>query len=74
MVDRAVAPIHTQGIGNLYRTCHRLRQRHDISSTWHSAYLRRPAIRVGNTYMRGLYDVGYELAAQGVPWMKERPG
>ena len=26
-----------------------------------------------NDYMRALYDVGYELAAQGFSWMKTPP-
>ena len=73
---RAVSSlIHTQGVGDLFRM-YAAAQRDDVDFNLAfipSTFTVPHAQDFDNAYMRALYDVGYELAAQGFPWMKVPP-
>lgn len=74
---RAVsALIHTQGIGDLYQiflTCQR--DEVDFNLAAIPASFDVPHREEFDTeYMRALFDLGYEMAAQNYPWQKVPPG
>jgi hypothetical protein len=80
---RAISSLmQTQGIGDLYRI-YLTTQRDgvDFNLTSIPASFNTPhTTQFDTTYMRSLYQTGYDLAAKGVPWAKvppryvERPG
>jgi predicted acylesterase/phospholipase RssA len=73
---RAVSSlIHTQGLGDLFRM-YAATQRDGVDfnlgfipSTFNVPHVEE----FDNTYMRALYDVGYELALGGFAWLKAPP-
>ena len=74
---RAVSSlIHTQGIGDLYQiflTCQRDGVDFNLASI--PASFDVPHREEFDTeYMRALFNLGYEMAAQNYPWQKEPPG
>jgi predicted acylesterase/phospholipase RssA len=77
IAGRAVASlIHTQGIGDLYRI-YATAQRDgvDFNLAFIPATFQVPhPEEFDNTYMRALYDVGYDMALKGFPWQKTPPG
>jgi predicted acylesterase/phospholipase RssA len=77
IAGRAVASlIHTQGIGDLYRT-YATAQRDgvDFNLTYIPPTFNAPhKEEFDNDYMRKLYDVGYDFAVKGLPWLKALPG
>ena len=75
MGARIPSLIHTQGVGDLFRM-HAAAQRDRVEfnlafipSTFDVPHV----AEFDNEYMRALYDVGYEPATQGFPWMKTPP-
>ena len=77
IAGRAVASlIHTQGIGDLYRI-YATTQRDgvDFNLAFIPFSFNAPhKEEFDNEYMRALYDVGYDLAVKGYPWLKTPPG
>ena len=77
IAGRAVASlIHTQGIGDLYRI-YATTQRDgvDFNLAFIPSSFNAPhKEEFDNEYMRALYDVGYDLAVKGYPWLKTPPG
>jgi len=77
IAGRAVASlIHTQGIGDLYRI-YATAQRDgvDFNLAFIPSSFNAPhKEEFDNEYMRALYDVGYDLAVKGYPWLKTPPG
>lgn len=77
IAGRAIASmIHTQGIGDLYRI-YATAQRDgvDFNLTFIPSSFNAPhKEEFDNAYMRQLYDVGYNLALKGLPWLKVPPG
>ena len=77
IAGRAVASlIQSQGIGDLYRI-YATTQRDGVDfnlafipSTFDAPHKEE----FDNAYMRALYDVGYDMAAEGLPWQKTPPG
>ena len=77
IAGRAVASlITTQGIGDLYRIyAIAQRDRVDFNLAYIPASFNAPHPQEFDTdYMRALFKVGYDLAAQGQPWVKRPPG
>lgn len=73
---RAVSSlIHTQGIGDLFRIYATAeRDGVDFNLGFIPPTFSTPHPEdFDQTYMRALYDVGYDLALQGFPWMKAPP-
>jgi hypothetical protein len=74
---RAVASlIHSQGIGDLYRI-YATAQRDGVDfnlafipANFNAAHPEE----FDNTYMRALYQVGYDTMLNGFPWLKVPPG
>jgi predicted acylesterase/phospholipase RssA len=77
IAGRAVASlIHTQGIGDIYRM-YATTQRDgvDFNLGFIPSSFNAPHKEEFDTeYMRQLYDVGYEMALKGYPWLKAPPG
>jgi predicted acylesterase/phospholipase RssA len=77
IAGRAVSSlIHTQGIGDLYRM-YATTQRDgvDYNLAFIPSSFNAPHKEDFDTeYMRQLYDVGYEMASKGFPWLKAPPG
>lgn len=77
IAGRAVASlIHSQGIGDLYRI-YATAQRDgvDFNLTFIPSTFNVPhKEEFDNEYMRQLYDVGYDFAVKGLPWIKVPPG
>ncbi|MBF6024020.1 patatin-like phospholipase family protein [Lysobacter niastensis] len=77
IIGRAIASlIQTQGIGDLYRI-YAISQRDEVD--FNLAYIpesfNAPHKEEFDTaYMRALFDVGYEQASKGYPWVKRPPG
>ena len=74
---RAVASlIHSQGIGDLYRIYATAeRDQVDFNLGFIPASFKVPhKEEFDNAYMRALYDLGYQMMAQGFPWLKAPPG
>ncbi len=72
----ASSMVHTQGIGDLYREFLGARK---FGFDFNLAYIpqdfdQEPSEMFDRDYMRALYDLGYELAADGYPWLKVPPG
>jgi predicted acylesterase/phospholipase RssA len=76
IAGRAVGSlIHTQGIGDLYRI-YATAQRDgvDFNLAFIPSSFNAPhKEEFDNAYMRQLYDVGYDMALQGFPWLKTPP-
>ena len=73
---RAISSLlHTQGIGDLYRIYATAdRDGVDFNLGFIPPTFTTPHPEdFDQTYMRALYDVGYNLAIQGFPWMKAPP-
>jgi predicted acylesterase/phospholipase RssA len=73
---RAVSSlIHTQGLGDLFRMyAAAQRDRVDFNLGFIPSTFNVPHVEeFDNTYMRALYDVGYEQALGGFPWLKAPP-
>jgi len=68
--------IQTQGIGDIYRIyATAQRDSVDFNLTFIPPTFNAPhKEEFDNEYMRKLYDVGYEFAAKGTPWVKVPPG
>ena len=68
--------ITTQGVGDLYRIyAIAQRDRVDFNLAYIPASFNAPHPQEFDTdYMRALFKVGYDLAAQGQPWVKRPPG
>ena len=68
--------IHTQGVGDLYQiflTCKRDGVDFNLAAIPASFdVLHREMF--DTEYMRALFDLGYQMAAQNYPWQKEPPG
>jgi hypothetical protein len=77
IAGRAVASlIYSQGIGDLYRI-YATAQRDgvDFNLTFIPSTFNFPhKEEFDNEYMRQLYDVGYDFAVKGLPWIKVPPG
>jgi len=77
IAGRAVASlIYSQGIGDLYRI-YATAQRDgvDFNLTYIPSTFNFPhKEEFDNEYMRQLYDVGYDFAVKGLPWLKVPPG
>ena len=77
IAGRAVASlIHTQGLGDLYRI-YATAQRDSVDFNLGfipSTFDEPHPEEFDNTYMRALYDVGYDMALKGFPWQKLPPG
>ncbi|HMJ49048.1 MAG TPA: patatin-like phospholipase family protein [Burkholderiales bacterium] len=77
IAGRAVASlIYSQGIGDLYRI-YATAQRDgvDFNLTYIPSTFNFPhKEEFDNEYMRQLYDVGYDFAVKGLPWIKVPPG
>ena len=74
---RAVASlIHSQGIGDLYRIyATSERDEVDFNLGFIPANFNEPhPEEFDNTYMRALYQVGYDTMLNGFPWLKVPPG
>ena len=74
---RAVASlIHSQGIGDLYRIYATAeRDEVDFNLAFIPASFNAPhPEEFDNTYMRALYNVGYDTMSKGFPWLKVPPG
>ncbi len=76
IAGRAVSSlIHTQGIGDLYRI-YATAQRDGVDYNLAfipSSFNAPHKEEFDNVYMRELYDVGYDLALKGFPWLKTPP-
>jgi predicted acylesterase/phospholipase RssA len=76
IAGRAVGSlIHTQGIGDLYRIYATAeRDGVDYNLAFIPSSFNAPhKEEFDNAYMRQLYDVGYDMALKGVPWLKTPP-
>jgi predicted acylesterase/phospholipase RssA len=77
IAGRSVASlIYSQGVGDLYRI-YATTQRDgvDFNLTFIPPTFNAPhKEEFDNEYMRKLYDVGYDFAAKGTPWVKVPPG
>lgn len=74
---RAIASlIHSQGLGDLYRIYATTRRDGvDFNLAFIPASFNAPhKEEFDNEYMRQLYDVGYDMASKGFPWLKTPPG
>jgi predicted acylesterase/phospholipase RssA len=74
---RAVASlIHSQGIGDLYRIYATAeRDEVDFNLAFIPSNFNAPhPEEFDNTYMRALYQVGYDTMINGFPWLKVPPG
>lgn len=68
--------IHTQGIGDLYQiylTCQRDGVDFNLAAIPASFKVHRRE-EFDTEYMRALFNLGYEMAAQNYPWQKKPPG
>lgn len=74
---RAVASlIHSQGLGDLYRIYATTRRDGvDFNLAFIPSSFNAPhKEEFDNEYMRKLYGTGYDMALQGMPWLKAPPG
>ncbi|MGH7311184.1 MAG: hypothetical protein ACREK6_21090 [Candidatus Rokuibacteriota bacterium] len=76
IAQRAIASlIHTQGVGDLYRI-YLTAQRDglDFNLAYIPAHFNDPhKADFDPTFMRALFETGYDMAAQGYPWEKVPP-
>ena len=77
IAGRSIASlIHSQGIGDTYRI-YAIAERDgvDFNLTFIPSSFNFPhKEEFDNQYMRKLYEVGYDQAAKGLPWVKTPPG
>jgi hypothetical protein len=69
--------IKTQGVGDLYRLysfAKRDKIDYNLAAIPTDQAPTRPAEPFNRNYMNQLFDLGYEMASQGYPWMKHPPG
>ena len=77
IAGRAISSlIQTQGMGDLYRI-YSIAQRDGLD--FNLAYIPKSFTRTlkepfETAYMKDLYDVGYDMAVKGFPWVKSPPG
>jgi hypothetical protein len=75
---RAVATlIKTQGVGDLYRLyafAKRDKMDYNLAAIPLDSAPTRPKELFNRNYMNQLFDLGYEMASHGYPWMKHPPG
>ena len=77
IAGRAISSlIQTQGVGDLYRI-YLISQRDGLD--FNLAYIPKSFTRTlkepfETAYMKDLYDVGYDMAVKGYPWVKAPPG
>lgn len=77
IAKRAISSlIQTQGVGDLYRIyLAAQRDRMDFNLAYIPMSFRTPLEEPFDTeYMRQLFEIGYDLAAKGYPWVKSPPG
>jgi len=76
--SRAIATlIKTQGIGDLYRLylfAQRDNMAYNLAAIPTDLAPTRPREPFNQAYMTALFDLGYEMAAKGYPWLKHPPG
>jgi predicted acylesterase/phospholipase RssA len=73
---RAISSLmHTQGIGDLYRIFQTTRDDHvDFNLAYIPSTFKTPhTAQFDTSYMRSLYQTGYDMAAAGYPWQKTPP-
>ena len=77
IAEKAVSSlIKTQGIGDLYRL-YAIAKRDGIDYNYIDIpidFAAEEKSPFDNSYMRALYDQGYEMGRKGVPWKKAPPG
>jgi Patatin-like phospholipase len=69
--------IKTQGVGDLYRLysfAKRDKMDYNLAAIPTDLAPTRPKEMFNCNYMNELFDLGYEMASQGYPWMKYPPG
>jgi predicted patatin/cPLA2 family phospholipase len=69
--------IKTQGVGDLYRLyafAKRDKMDYNLAAIPLDAAPTRPKEIFNRNYMNQLFDLGYEMASQGYPWMNHPPG
>jgi hypothetical protein len=69
--------IKTQGVGDLYRLysfAKRDKMDYNLAAIPTDLAPTRPKEPFNRIYMNELFDLGYEMASQGYPWMKHPPG
>jgi predicted patatin/cPLA2 family phospholipase len=69
--------IKTQGVGDLYRLysfAKRDKIDYNLAAIPTDLAPTRPAEPFNRNYMNQLFDLGYEMASEGYPWMKHPPG
>jgi predicted patatin/cPLA2 family phospholipase len=75
---RAIATlIKTQGIGDLYRLysfAKRDKMDYNLAAIPEDLAPAHPKEQFNQNYMNQLFDLGYEMASQGYPWLKYPPG
>lgn len=77
IASRAISSlIQTQGVGDVYRIYFAAnRDGFDFKLTYIPESFTTPLKEPFETaYMKELFTLGYELAAKGIPWVKEPPG
>jgi hypothetical protein len=78
IAGRAISTlIKTQGIGDLYRLysfAKRDKIDYNLAAIPTDQAPTRPAEPFNRNYMNQLFDLGYEMASQGYPWLKHPPG
>lgn len=76
--SRAIATlIKTQGIGDLYRLylfAQRDKMAYNLAAIPTDLAPTRPREPFNQAYMNALFNLGYEMAAKGYPWLKHPPG
>ncbi len=76
--SRAIATlIKTQGIGDLYRLyvfAQRDKIDYNLAAIPSDRAPSRPREPFQRAYMNALFDLGYEMASRGYPWLKHPPG
>jgi hypothetical protein len=69
--------IKTQGVGDLYRLysfAKRDKMDYNLAAIPTDVAPTRPKELFNRVYMNELFDLGYEMASKGYPWMKHPPG
>jgi predicted acylesterase/phospholipase RssA len=69
--------IKTQGVGDLYRLysfAKRDKMDYNLAAIPTDLAPTRPKEPFNRVYMNQLFDLGYEMASKGYPWMKHPPG
>jgi hypothetical protein len=69
--------IKTQGVGDLYRLyafAKRDKIDYNLAASPTDQAPTRPKEPFDRIYMNQLFDLGYEMAAKGYPWLKHPPG